>query len=68
MWSRLTGYEPSRRSARSWLLRDKDGARSVREDNDKILGDDPTIAETLSLEPGGYAARDFAGDPWRFYE
>jgi len=43
LWSRLTGYEPARLSAQAWLLRDNDGARSVRENNDKILGHDPAI-------------------------
>jgi hypothetical protein len=43
LWSRLTGFEPSRLSAQAWLLRDNEGTRSGREDDGKILGHDPTI-------------------------
>jgi hypothetical protein len=43
LWSRLTGFEAARLSARAWLLRDRNSPRSVRAANDKILQDDSTI-------------------------
>jgi hypothetical protein len=43
LWNRLTGYEPARQRARTWLLMDQKGAQPVRANAEKILGHDTTL-------------------------
>jgi hypothetical protein len=43
LWNRLAGYEAARLDARAWLLKDHDGPHPHRDNNDKILGHDPSI-------------------------